>query len=287
MENTIITPGIYDLTNAQYHGDTSSVSKSGLDLTAKSPAHYYAGYLDPERKKRTETEAMKLGTMFHTAVLEPENMAHYAVFNDQKVIQEIGGGNPRLTNRYKEWKANYMAENEGKIFVPADDMDSVNRMADAIQNHPAARELITDLIVEKSIFWTDPVTGAPCKCRPDGVKSDGRIIIDLKTTEDASPDGFAKSVWNYRYHVQAPFYLDGFEAATGTAPDWFIFIAVEKSPPYNVGVYFAPPELIEMGREEYRRNLADYMEAKRTGTWKGYSDIIEPLRLPGWAFKKV
>lgn len=285
MEN--ITPGIHNLTNAEYHGNTSHISKSGMDLIAKSPAHYYAAYIDPDRKQRTETEAMKTGTLFHTAILEPEKMSDYAVFNDFQIITEIGGGNPRATSRYKEWKSVFMAENAGKTFISADELENVKRMAEAVQKHPAACELITDLVVEKSIFWTDPVTGAPCKCRPDGVKSAGDIMIDLKSTEDASPEGFAKSVWNYRYHVQAPFYMDGFEEATGIAPDWFIFIAVEKSPPYSVCVYFTPAEILELGREEYRRNLADYMEAKRTGVWKGYSDIIEPLRLPGWAFKKV
>lgn len=274
------------MTNEQYHADTSSISKSGLDLVDKSPAHYYAAYLDPNRKPRKETPAMMEGTLFHMAILEPEKMSRYAVFNDYQIVAEIGGGNPRATNQYKEWKSIFMAENEGKTFIDGETMEMVKRMAESVQKHPAARELITDLTVEQSLFWTDPDTGAPCKCRPDGIKNDGRLIIDLKSTEDGSPDGFAKSVANYRYHVQSPFYLDGFSEATGNDSDYFIFIAVEKSPPYNVAVYYTPADILNIGREIYKSNLADYMEAKRTGIWKGYSDIIEPLKMPGWALKK-
>ena len=35
---------------------------------------------------------------------------------------------------------------------------------------------------------------------------DGLMVIDVKTTSDASPEGFGKSSWNLGYHVQAAFY---------------------------------------------------------------------------------
>ena len=53
------------------------------------------------------------------------------------------------------------------------------------------------------------------------------LIIDLKSTVDASPKGFQRSVANYRYHVQSSHYLDVVEMATGTHLK-LGFIAVEK-----------------------------------------------------------
>ena len=60
------------MTNEAYHGDTTRISKSGLDLIAKSPAHYWSRYLDPNREKKEPTAAMLLGTAVHFAILEPE-----------------------------------------------------------------------------------------------------------------------------------------------------------------------------------------------------------------------
>ena len=34
------------MTNDDYHADTSAISASGLKLFMRSPAHYYAAYLD-------------------------------------------------------------------------------------------------------------------------------------------------------------------------------------------------------------------------------------------------
>ena len=62
------------ISNAAYHaGD--GISKSGLDLIARSPLHYFAKYRSPDRERDEPTEAMKLGTAVHSAVLEPESFA--------------------------------------------------------------------------------------------------------------------------------------------------------------------------------------------------------------------
>jgi exodeoxyribonuclease VIII len=133
---------------------------------------------------------------------------------------------------------------------------------------------------ETTHMWTDATTGVECKCRPDWLTSN--LIVDLKTTEDASPRGFQRSVANYRYHVQAAWYLDGIEAVTGTRPDQFIFICVEKKPPYAVGVYAADAEMIQIGAETAARDLEVYATCKAADAWPSYSDQIEPLSLPAW-----
>jgi len=55
--------------NADYHRHWA-VSKSGLDQIAKSPLHYWARFLDPDRVWTEPTPAMRLGTALHTHVLE-------------------------------------------------------------------------------------------------------------------------------------------------------------------------------------------------------------------------
>ena len=108
-------------------------------------------------------------------------------------------------------------------------MDAALAMAAAVRSHQAAAELLRDGQAEQSFWWDDADTGLRCKCRPDWLN--GATVIDLKTTTDASPAGFAKSCATFRYHVQASHYLAGLPA------ERFIFIAVEKVYPYAVGVY--------------------------------------------------
>jgi exodeoxyribonuclease VIII len=108
------------------------------------------------------------------------------------------------------------------------------------------------------------------------------LIVDLKTTEDASPAGFRKSIGAFRYHVQASWYLDGVQAATGCRPDEFLFVCVDKKPPYAVAVYAAAPVIVTIGAETAARDLDVLATCKQAGAWPGYSDQIEPISLPGW-----
>lgn len=272
------------MTNEQYHADTTHISKSGLDQIEKSPAHYYDKYLNPQRVKEQPTEAMRLGTAVHSAILEPHLFERdYFVFNDAEILRQIGGSSPRATNRYKDWKTDQLENYVGKTEISAEDYLTCLRMRDAVHKHPIAKILLNKGIAEHTIKWTDKDTGALCKCRPDWISQDTGYIPDIKSTEDASPDGFAKSSYNYRYHVQAPYYVDGYEAQFNQKPEGFSFIACEKKPPYLVAVYFVPDEVFNYGRDIYKRNLETYVKARKSGIWDGYGDDFLPLQLPAWA----
>jgi len=131
-------------------------------------------------------------------------------------------------------------------------------------------------------MWTDAATGLQCKCRPDWLTDDGRIMVDVKTTENASPREFARSIEAWRYQVQASFYLDGVEQSTGTRPEQFIFICVEKKAPFACAVYAADAEMIAAGAKAAARDLEVLATCKAADAWPGYSDQIEPISLPAW-----
>jgi exodeoxyribonuclease VIII len=156
-------------------------------------------------------------------------------------------------------------------------------MGRAVLGHPAAALLLGMAgEAETTHMWTEPTTGLQCKCRPDWISEDGGIVVDLKTTEDASPREFRRSIAKWRYHVQAGWYMAGIEAAYGKRPSGFIFIAVEKKPPFAVGVYAADEQMIERGYETAMRDLQTLAECKASGRWPAYSDRIEPISLPAW-----
>ena len=131
-------------------------------------------------------------------------------------------------------------------------------------------------------MWRDESTGLQCKCRPDWLTNDGTLVVDLKTTEDASPKGFQKSVAGFFYHVQAAWYLHGLEQATHRCPEQFVFIAVEKKPPFAVAVYAADADMIREGWRTAERDLEVLAVCKDMDLWPGYSQAVEPISLPPW-----
>ena len=100
--------------------------------------------------------------------------------------------------------------------------------------------------------------------------------MDLKTTRDASPDGFGKSIANYRYHVQSAHYRDGFQAGR------FVWVAVEIDPPYAVAVYIDGDEIHARGDGERLSDLRLYAECKASDKWPGYPDEVQNISLPRW-----
>lgn len=268
---------ILGMSNSDYHG-AQGISKSGLDLIAKSPLHYWSKYLDPKREPQEPTAAMQLGTAIHTAVLEPELFA-----SDYLVA-------PAVDRRTKDGKATWEAfvqecEANGKTSISVADLEVCNSISDVVRSHNTAKELLGAGKAEVSMFWDDIETGVLCKCRPDWISA-ADVIVDLKSTTDASPEGFARSAYNFRYWVQAAWYLDGIEQATGSRPEAFVFVAFEKEPPYACGFYYATEEMIEAGRQEYRRLLDLYADCLSTNNWRGYSQELLPLQMPAW-FKQA
>ena len=187
------------------------------------------------------------------------------------------------------------------------EVELVIGMADALRAHDGASQLIEATIAtERVLRWNyllrdqEPV---PCKAMLDGLiyeKPSGRSqIIDLKTTLDASQDGFAREIAKYHYHIQGAFYMDGlyanfFPLGVEIEDIEFVLIAVESKPPHAVGVYKLGSSAINQGRREYTRALQQYwrcMEAEKAMlaegrspdlAWPGYPRVPE-LTLPRWA----
>lgn len=161
--------------------------------------------------------------------------------------------------------------------VSATDMETALAMAGSVRSHQVAAELLRHGKAEQSFWWDDLTTGLRCKCRPDWMT--GSTLVDLKTTTDASPRGFAKSVAQWRYHIQASHYLNG------TFADRFIFIAVEKTFPFAVAAYELDAAAMAAGDAERRVNLQTIADCQAINEWPGYGNTIQPLSLPNWAMQ--
>lgn len=259
------------MTNTEYHSH-SAISKSDLDLIARSPAHFKY----TKEHKPDPTDSMLFGSVVHKLVLEPETFtAEYAV----------APAVDRRTKAGKEAWTEFSDSINGETVISSDIYSKAHLIAESVRNNKLANKLLSGGKAEQSYFWTDSQTGVECKCRPDYLKNN--IVIDLKTTINASPEEFVKSAYNYRYYVQAWWYLEGLRQNGIDVTD-FIFIAVEKEAPYTVCVYCADELMLELGEREARRNLNAYAECLKSGIWYGYEKEVQihSLSLPDWVIRK-
>jgi len=254
------------ISNADYHADPA-ISASQLKEISRSPYHYWSRYLDPSRTPAIATSAMKLGSLTHCAVLEPDELSkRYGITPD------------RRSNAGKALAAEMEAT--GIEAVTAQEMEQALAMAASVRGNSTAALLLSNGAAEQSFWWDDVSTGLKCKCRPDWLSADCATIVDLKTCVDASPASFAKAVANFGYQIQAAHYL------AGTLATRFIFVAVEKSFPYAIGVYELNTEGLIHGSIARHNALQRIQDCRAINEWPGYTDGgIETIQLPGWALK--
>jgi len=272
----ITDPGIYPtLSNEDYHA-SDAIGNSGLSvISERTPAHFIAARQNP----RKETPAMTAGTRLHYAILEPDQFSNrYACIE----------AHDKRTKEGKTYWQNWQEINAGKLPITPDEQDQTLRIVESLLADPAVRDLLAGGIRERSIFANDPETGVLAKCRPDAEKTSPRILIDLKSTEDASQDAFMWSAYRYGYWRQAAFYLDvcGW-AEPDNAPEDFFFIAFEKEAPFGHMIYQASPRFLARGREAYRAALNVYAECVRTGTWPCYEPGVHAIDLPEVIHKRM
>lgn len=261
----------HGLDSAAYHR-APGVSNSMLKHLARSPAHLQT-YLE---QPAAQTPAMLFGQIVHQLLLEPDRPWTWAVRP------------PGLDLRSKEGRA--WKENVGDRPVLAhEDWLHIEGVVASVRSHPTARLALGSGTPEVSVFKRFTLGDSVLRRARIDFANAGNALVDIKTVEDARPDAFARQMLNLRYHMQAAYYLDIWNDSLppGEAPkESFVFIAVEKQPPYAVAVYDLARGAINTGREEYIRLLQLYMECERQGEWPGYNPDVQEINLPHWAQKK-
>lgn len=266
---------VHDMPAEQYHA-IQALSAGGLKRLAQTPAHFYGLQLDPNRPDSEPTPAMRNGTLTHCALFEPEALA-------ARYVAKPAGLDGR-TKEGKAWLA--LIGTEGREIVDAAQLAAALAQAAAVRRLPDVAALLSDGRGEVSAFWIDDETGELSKCRPDWVSpagDDGVILVDGKTCQDASPDGFSRAIWNFRYDLQAAHYSTGYEIASGKRVHGFVFAAVESAWPHAAAAYMLDDLVLDRARAECRRLTELYAECRRTNTWPGYPTAIQPIGLPRWA----
>ncbi len=306
------------LSNNDYHS-MPGISKSMLDMIAVSPLAYWDHFINPDREPPEYRHCFVVGDGTHKLVLEPGTFAQtYAVDFDKtahpdaldtladlkKACSDRGlmtsGTKPELVERLiveGEFppdkimlllEQNHRRTMEGRIPIKAREYKDMMASLARIEADPDASALIRNAAIEQSFFWTDEA-GTLRKCRPDLITSNGQCIVDFKTTDDVSPEGFGKTIVKRRYHVQAAWYFDILRALYGdAAPEVFVFIAAQKTRPYDIGIHVLTSEQIALGRQIYRKDLKSLLHCLETDNWPGATGggVVEAV-LPEWEMRRL
>ena len=253
------------ISNAEYHGRKTHLSSTNV-RTHKKNRKQFKYSLTHELVK--QTKAMADGTAVHAFFLERDK------FKTDFIIKPA---DMRLnTKAGKEWAQ----EHQSKIIIDSELGNNLYEMEKSFMDSPARLIYDKQGQSELSYFWDDLglVKG---KCRPDWISNDGNIVVDIKTTTDASPYGFQKSIANWGYHLQLGWYLRGLQKL-GLPAKEFIFIAIEKTPPFSVGVYRANKDMITYANDEINNLVYDIDESLKSDDFPDYTPEIMDLGLPNW-----
>jgi hypothetical protein len=251
-----------------------AINFSRLKEMRRSPKHYRHRLTNP-----LQSQPLTLGAAAHTAVLEPHRfLAEYALWDERT---DSGSVRPR---RGKAWEA-FEAGHAGRRIVKADEYYMAMAMRDAVRGDPDAARYLSKGYPEASMVWADKETDRVCKGRVDWLTNvDGcDVLVGLKTARDCRGLPFGNAAGRLGYHLQWGFYFDGYVAVTGRLPK-MIEIVVESFAPHDVAVYIIPAEVVEVGRDEYRRLLLALGECERTNRWPGAMPGEQVLSLPSYIY---
>ena len=223
----------------------------------RCPLSYLAAAKEPSQEA---TASMTLGTLAHTALLEPATWE----FNTVRAPEGIRRGS-------KAWSEAESKAGRKNIVKPAE-YDAAGTIAKSVMSNADARFMLESNIgapwlsrqereeleynltstvsslKEVCYFWNDRRTGLKLKARVDCVSYawDSLFAVDFKTTDDASPHAMGKRLVTQPYHylMQLAWYSRAIADHYGQDVDACI-IAAEKSNGYPTGRYLIEPDDLE------------------------------------------
>lgn len=269
----ITEPGVYDITEAEYHRDPvegGSLSSTGARrlLPPSCPAKFRWFADHPQ----------------HSDVFDFGKAAHKKV---------LGAGAELVVIQAKDWRTNAAksardeAHAAGQIPILAKDASVVDAMAAALLADPIAGPLFAPgrARSEQTLVWPDRRTGVMRRALLDRLEDPGpdrMLVTDYKTCDSAEPEKVGKAIWDFGYYMQGDWYLDGVFELDLARSAAFLLVCQEKTPPYLVTVAQLHPDDLLMGKVRNDYAIDVYRECVASGQWPGYQTPVV-ARVPGWA----
>lgn len=254
-----------ELPNEAYHGLVGVFSSSQLKDVLKDEDIFLAKYIHKTLENSSDSDALGVGTYFHTMLLEP-----------QKVDKEIAifPGKVRHGKAWDEFKNS----NPGKTIVTTSGKETGDKLVEAVKNSKTALEYLVgrpeiSLITEVEVLgdvvfsrkyakklgkdgWEDIST----KSFPRGitvalkVRADvlgDKFISDLKSTSSPANSKLAIStaISTYSYDLSSALYLDLFGLVVPNLRE-FVWIFASKLDGLSTS-WSAGQDILRIGRAKW------------------------------------
>ena len=271
-----VTPNSFacEMDGVEYHNESPGISYSRMKHMLVSPAMYQLKLQRPMQ----ETDALRVGRMLHTQVLEPHLVdSEFAIWTEGR-------------RQGNDW-ALFAMSNAHKTIITETQMACVERMSQALlemTDFPLAAWLtgvkgggvrpdIAPALKERSIFWIDEDTGLQCRARPDAMTLGANALVgDVKSARSAAVDEFVYDIFKYRYDIQAAHYLAGVKAVYGIDAR-FVFFAVEKEEPNVARTFLMTPDALAHGERHRRYCLRMIRRCMDAGSWQKQPPGAKPV----------
>ncbi|EFH4860499.1 exodeoxyribonuclease VIII [Escherichia coli] len=189
----------------------------------------------------------------------------------------------------EDWQKRQQEENAGKTFICLDMYEQAKNIHAALQNNTDAARLLNhpNRKSEISYFGFDEETGLEIRVRPDieirlpyeSICADVKSVSLGYVRQERLKDRLHREIIERDYHLSAAMYCDVANL------ERFFWIFVNKDAGYHwVAVVEASQELLELGRQEYRRTLRQINEALEANNWpapitESYTDELNDFDL--------
>lgn len=276
-----LKPGVYtDMSDAQYQA-LPALRWSTLKAGLTSPRHL----LHALNETRPDTPALRLGRLYHVALLQPETLRDVVVIVPDEFVTRTGISSGA---KARAW----LAEHTTADHVVASDAElaAISVIADDIYEHAPSRSLMNQCPGrEVTCIWIEDTVAGPvaCKARADMIGPD--TLADLKTWSPRSgltARAWGSEVWHRAYHAQMGFYSRGFRQFGYSCRDWS-WLVVDKRTPTDLAVWTLDGTGMEVGDAMAREALEVYATATRDGHWPGAQPEAGEVSLPRYVFDSM
>ncbi len=284
---------------------------SPLDCWARS-------WLNPDRED-TDSPAMRNGRAMHCRIVEPQSFrkAYVPALNPEdyplalrtvedmkeacrRLDLKVSGRRDDLAKRLRPhddvtlWDdvvSDYAKKHAGAEFLAAEQIVEIEIAAKMIEAHPQLSKCFQGGSPEVSVFWTDPETKLPLKCRIDYLKP--KVIVEYKTFNNAYGKSVDRAIFGAiaggKYQIQAVFQKEGLRANGDDAEREFLWIfQAQGIAPVARGHILSEGALYQAAVAQYRhcvREFARCLDTYGSDPWVDPQDIsyLDDMLVPAYA----
>jgi hypothetical protein len=279
---------------ATYHADNTHESQSRLKVLDESAALYHAMFI-ARTIRRVDTPDQKLGRCAHARILQPELFADLcpimpAFENDSENVTKTGKrSTSKSTDYYQNRKAEFEKENAGRDVIDAWEFETIREIGNAVWSHEDARFILESDVENEVVHrWHDRINR---RCMLDAPRPNLHIVADFKTmTGPPTTLNFARNAAKWRWWIQASWYRRAAIDLYGPGNWRFLFICVNKQPPYQVAIHELDDRSThnylsdqEWADHETERLVTDLICRRENGDWlDNFQRGVNKVPLPKW-----